>query len=683
VRQIGPIAGTHLPRPARGQRMHRYDVAGLGRWLVKTVAARPVDCFLPLLDRARHKSHGCGLIMESPSVRPPFMERLQRGALVLDGAMSTALYERGVLYSNSFDEVCLSRPELVRSIHESYIRAGAELLASNSFGGNRYRLRAHGIEERVGDINRAAVRLAREAAGDRAYVAANVGPTGLMLKSLVDVDRIAIETAFREQCEALFSAGVDVFLLETFRQPEEIRMALAAVRASAANLPVIALVSFDAFGTMADGAGPEQMADRLAEWGADVIGVNCADGPAGVYEMVTRMLRPGLPVVAKPNAGLPQRVDGRLAYMATPEYFQLYARRLYKAGVKAVGGCCGTTSDHIRKIAAAARMLAGGASEAGGGMRDEQDDARIAAVGIAPLKTADKGPIGAQLGKRFLVSVEVNPPPGLSLEKALAGAQLLKAGGVDMINVADGARASARMGNLALCMRIQEQVGLPALMHVTTRDRNLLGLLAHLLAAHELNVRNLIIITGDPPKMGELPDATPVYDLDSIGLLRLVSGLNRGVDPGGKPLGAATRFLCATGVEPAAQDYARELERLRAKIGAGAEMIMTQPVYDEALLDRLLADIEPLGASVLVGILPLASHRNAEFLHNEVPGMSVPEPIRERMRKAGAGDAGRIEGIRIAREMLERVKGRVAGAYVMPPFGRYQVALDVIQGIVR
>jgi homocysteine S-methyltransferase len=252
-----------------------------------------------------------------------------------------------------------------------------------------------------------------------------------------------------------------------------------------------------------------------------------------------------------------------------------------------------------------------------------------------------------------------------------------------MINVADGARASARMGNLALCMRIQEQVGLPALMHVTTRDRNLLGLLAHLLAAHELGVRNLIVITGDPPKMGDMPDATPVYDLDSIGLLRLVSGLNRGVDPGGKPLGAATAFLCATGAEPAAHDYKRELERLHAKVEAGAEMIMTQPVYDESVLDRLLEDIKPLGVPVLVGLLPLASHKNAEFLHNEVPGMSVPEPIRERMRKAGSGDAGRHEGIQIAREMLARVKDRVAGAYIMPPFGRFQSALDVVRGIVR
>ncbi len=622
--------------------------------------------------------------MNTPSVSPraPFQERLLKGAVVLDGAMSTALYERGVLYSSNFDEVCVSRPELVSAVHESYVRAGAELICTNSFGANRIRLKAHGLEDKVKLINRAAVGLARAAASGKAHVGASVGPTGLMMKAIGEADRGMIEAAFREQAEALLEAGVDVIMLETFRQPEELKIALQSVRDTVGTLPIIALASFDAFGTMADGSGPEAVADHLADWGASAIGVNCADGPAGVYEMVTRMLRPGLPVVAKPNAGLPQRVDGRFAYMATPEYFQLYARRLYKAGIKAVGGCCGTTADHVKKIAAAARMVGGGI-DLGGGMRDEELEKAAAVSGVAPMPTAEKGPIGAQLGKKFLISVEVNPPAGLSLDKAIEGARLLKAGGVDMINVADGARASARMGNMALCMRIQELVGLPALMHVVTRDRNLLGLLAHLLAAHEVNVRNLIVITGDPPKMGDLPDATPVYDLDSIGLLRLISGLNRGLDPGGKPLGAATQFLSATGVEPAAKDYPRELERLRAKIDAGAEFIMTQPVYDVGLLDRLLNDIAPFGVPVLVGLLPLASHRNAEFLHNEVPGMSVPDAIRERMRKAGGGDAGRIEGVQIAREMLENVKDRVAGAYIMPPFGRYQLALDVIQGIVR
>jgi methionine synthase I (cobalamin-dependent) len=607
--------------------------------------------------------------------------------LVFDGAMATALYERGVLYSQSFDHATVSRPELVKQVHESYLRAGADLLSTNSFGANRIRLALHSLETEVPSINRAAVALAREVAGQSAYVGASVGPTGLTWKTLGPTDVAAVRAAFREQIEVLLAAGVDVLLLETFRQPEELHVALEAALAIAAGaVPVVASVSFDPFGTMADGTGPEQMARKLADWGASALGVNCADGPAGVYEMVTRMLDVGLPMVAQPNAGLPHRIDGRFAYMASPDYFQLYARRLYKAGVKAVGGCCGTTPEHIRKIKAAARMagaVAGVAEDAGGGMRDEDAPRLEVAPGVSVTPREQKGALGAKLGKQFVVSVEVNPPPGLSLDKALEGAELLRDAGVDVINVADGPRASARMGNLALCMRIQEKLGMPALLHVTTRDRNLLGLVAHLLAAHELEVRNLVVITGDPPKMGDFPDATPVYDLDSIGLLRLIAGLNRGLDPGGKPLGEATRFLCATGAEPAAADYARELTRFAAKVSAGAEFVMTQPVYDAEILERFLRDAAPLGVPVLVGLLPLASHRNAEFLHNEVPGMRVPEPIRERMRKAGSGPKARAEGVAIAREMLAQVKDRIAGAYIMPPFGRYDSAVDIIRGIVR
>jgi methionine synthase I (cobalamin-dependent) len=629
----------------------------------------------------------------APRNRLSFAEALRQGALVFDGAMGTALYERGMLYTQCFDEANLSRPELVRKVHESYVAAGCDVLETNTFGANAYRLRAHNLETKVAEINAAGVRLAREVAGDRCHVAASVGPTGLMLKTVRPEEHDAIRAAFEAQCRALHEAGVDALVLETFRQPEEIRLAIEGARAAVGDaVPIVALVSFDTFGTMADGTGPEETAARLASWGASAVGVNCADGPAGVYEMVVRMRGPGLPLVAMPNAGLPRRVEGRFAYMATPEYFALYAKRLFKAGVRAVGGCCGTTPDHVKRVVAAARML--GVDEGitvtsgGGGMRD--DDAapgpeRVeAAPGVQVVPLAQKGVLGARLAAgRFVVSVEVNPPPGLSLDAALEGARLLRDGGVDVINVADGARASARMGNVALCARIQRELGMPALMHVTTRDRNLLGLVAHLLAAHEFGVHDLVVITGDPPKMGDFPDATAVYDLDSIGLLRLVRGLNHGLDPGGKPMGGATRFLCATGAEPAAKDYERELRRLEQKRNAGAELVMTQPVYDPRVLERFLDDTTGLGIPVLVGLLPLASYRNAEFLHNEVPGMSIPDDIRERMRAAGSGPAGRREGVAIAREMLAAVKSRVAGAYVMPPFGRYELALEVIDGIVR
>ncbi len=628
-----------------------------------------------------------------PRTRLPFADALRSSTLVFDGAMGTSLYERGLLYTQSFDEANLSRADLVRKVHESYVLAGCDALETNTFGANAYRLRAHGLEGKVAEINAVGVRLAREASAGRCYVTGAVGPTGLMLKTVRPEEHDAIRRAFEEQCVALRDAGVDALVLETFRQPEEIRLALEGARASVGDtLPVLALVSFDAFGTMADGTGPEETATRLAAWGASAVGVNCADGPAGVYEMVVRMRGAGLPVVAMPNAGLPRRVEGRFAYMATPEYFALYAKRLFKAGVRAVGGCCGTTPEHIKKIVASARMLGAddGASVTvgGGGMRADEEEAspdRVeAAPGVEVVPLSHKGELGAKLmAKHFIVSVEVNPPPGLSLESALDGARMLKECGVDVINVADGARASARMGNLALCARIHRELGMPALMHVTTRDRNLLGLVAHLLAAHELGVHDLVIVTGDPPKMGDFPDATAVYDLDSIGLLRLVRGLNHGFDPGGKPMGGATRFFCATGVEPAAKDYERELRRLEQKRNAGAELVMTQPVYDPRVLERLLDDVAALGLPVLVGILPLASYRNAEFLHNEVPGMTIPDEIRERMRVAGGGAAGRKEGVAIAREMLSAVKDRVAGAYIMPPFGRYELAVEVIDGIVR
>lgn len=622
------------------------------------------------------------------------IEALRERPVVFDGAMGTALYERGVLYTNNFDHQTLSKPDMVRSIHEAHLAAGAEVLQTNTFGANRHRLATHNLENDVEAINRTAVELAREVAKDGAWVCGSMGPSGTIFKTVRDDGKADLRAAFRDQAAVLAEAGVDLLSLETFRHTEELELALAGARAgSRGAVPILASVSFDAFGTMADGTEPEEMAKRLRDLGADVIGVNCADGPAGVYEMVTRMLDAGLPVVAQPNAGLPRRVEGRFAYMATPEYFLVYARRLYKAGVRGVGGCCGTTPEHVKQISQAARMLRGddpprdsAPPEAGGhATRDfEIVGVEEVAPGITVIPLAEKGHLGESLeARRFVVSVEVNPPPGLSLKKALAGVELLKAGGVDVINVADGARATARMGNLALCYRIQEQLGMPALMHVTTRDRNMLGLVAHLLSAHELGVKNLVVITGDPPKMGDFPDATAVYDIDSVGLLRLVDGLNRGFDPGGKPLRAATSFLCATGVEPAARDYDRELRRLEQKRDAGAELVMTQPVYDPEVLDRFLDDVRSLGIPVLVGLLPLASYRNAEFLHNEVPGMSIPEDIRERMRVAGGGPDGRAEGVAIAREMLAAVKDRVQGVYVMPPFGRYALALQVIEGIVR
>jgi homocysteine S-methyltransferase len=410
----------------------------------------------------------------------------------------------------------------------------------------------------------------------------------------------------------------------------------------------------------------------------------------GVLAAVEQMQGVGLPLYAVPNAGLPRRVDERLVYVSTPEYFGVYARRMFKLGIKMVGGCCGTTPEHVKRIASAARMVGaahdgkeeGDSNAPTEGRAEEWTSPSSVQGGAQPVPLPQKSKLASKLGRSFVVSVEVNPPIGLDPSRAIEAAKMLKAGGIDVVNIADGARAQARMSNVAMAVRVEREAGIETILHVCGRDRNLLGTLAHLLGAHDLGLRNLVIITGDPPKMGDFPDASAVYDLDSIGILKLAKRLNHGVDPGGKPLGGVTRFLLATGAEPAALNYARELERLGQKKAAGAELVMTQPVYDPGVLDRFLTDVAPLGLPVMVGLLPLASYRNAEFLHNEVPGMQVPAAVRERMRKVGGGAAGRKEGVAIAREMLSAVRGRVAGAYIMPPLERYELALEVIDGFM-
>ncbi len=617
----------------------------------------------------------------------PFLDALKTDFLVGDGAMGTQIYERGVLYSACFEELNVSRPELVRKIHEDYLAAGAVLIETNSFGANAMRLEKHGFDKRIRELNLAACRLAKEAAASRAWVAGAMGPSGYFLGEASADDLAKVKRALLEQAQVLVEGGVDVLMVETVRQTAELRVAIeAAVEASGGKLPVIAAASLDEHGRMADGTDAADIARMMVDWGASAVGVNCSDGPMHVLAAVERMLSAGVPVCALPNAGLPHRVDDRLVYVSTPEYFGVYARRMYKLGVHLVGGCCGTTPEHVRRIAASARMV--GASDDHDEARERADSATaisvgsmlaVAATGHDPVPFAKRSTLAEKLGHTFVVSVEVNPPIGIDPKRAIDAAKMLKKT-VDVINIADGARAQSRMSNLALAVRMQREAEVETILHVCGRDRNLLGTLAHLLGAHDLGVRNLVIITGDPPKMGDFPDATPVYDLDSIGILKLAARLNHGIDPGGKPLGATTSFVLATGAEPAALNYQRELERLAQKKAAGAELVMTQPVYDPAVLLRFLDDIAHLKLPVLVGLLPLASYRNAEFLHNEVPGMQVPESVRERMRRAGTGAAARKEGVAIAREMLSAVHDRVVGAYVMPPLERYELALEVVDG---
>ncbi len=635
----------------------------------------------------------------------PFSQALTSGAFTVDGAMGTQLYERGILYSACFEELCLTRPDVVQKVHEDYVRAGATVIETNTFGAHAMRLDKHHLGGKVREINHAAVAIARLAAQDRAWVVGAIGPSGYFLGDASADDLAKVRAAVGEQAAALVDAAPDAILLETFRQTGELRVAVeAAVAAAKGRVPIIASVSVDENAWMADGTAAPEIARQMKEWGAAAIGINCSDGPMTVLEGVQGMLAVGLPVWAVPNAGLPRRVDDRLVYVSTPEYFGVYARRMFKLGVRFVGGCCGTTPEHTKRIAASARMAQSAGMDSTSPAtpepgRENDDGASVGMMpaahevwrteppppvgGAAPVPFADRSALAAKIGKRFVLSVEVNPPVGLDPSRAVAAARMLKAGGVDVVNIADGARAQARMSNLALAVRVQAEAGMETILHVCGRDRNLLATLAHLMGAHDLGLRNLVIITGDPPKMGDFPDATAVYDLDSIGLLKLAFRLNHGIDPGGKGLGGVTSFVLATGAEPAALNYEREIARVALKKQAGAELVMTQPVYDPAVLTRFLDDVAPLGLPVLVGLLPLASHRNAEFLHNEVPGMQVPEAVRDRMRAAGGGAEGRREGVRIAREMLAAVKDRVQGAYIMPPFERYELALEIVEGIVR
>jgi homocysteine S-methyltransferase len=624
----------------------------------------------------------------------PFLESLEARPLVCDGAMGSLLYERGYFITRAFDEANLARPDLVLQIHREYVEAGAQVIESNTFGANRELLARYGAQDRVRDINAAGVRLARQAAGQEAYVAGSVGPTGRMYATLTERRREALESVFREQIEALLEAGVDLLVLETFIDAGEIEAALRAARGLFRG-PIVAQMSFSEERREIEGLPPGMVVDFLRDRGADVAGVNCAEGPAFVYEIARQMLGRGLPVSAQPNAGLPRRLDERTIYMTTPEYFGVYAKRLFQSGVALVGGCCGTGAPHVEGIAAAAAMMSGGRVA----VSPAAPPSRTSPVRrLEPIPMERKSTLGEKLARvyrerldpagprrpaggpeSFVVSVEVNPDPGLGTEKPLGTAAMLRRAGVDVINIADGPRAGVRMSNLALALKMRQEVGIEALLHVCCRDRNLLGLHSDLLGAWVLGIRNLVVITGDPPKMGDYPAATAVFDLDSIGLLRLVDSLNHGVDPAGKAIGDRTGFLVACGAEPAAHDYDREIRRLEEKKRAGAEFVMTQPVYDAEVLRRFLDDTRFLGLPILVGICPLASSRNAEFLHNEVPGMQIPQAIRERMASASSPQEERLEGVRVAREMLEKVRDVVAGVYIMPQFGRFRTAVEVLQ----
>jgi methionine synthase / methylenetetrahydrofolate reductase(NADPH) len=599
---------------------------------------------------------------------------------IFDGAMGTMLYSRGVYINRSYDELNLRDPDLVREVHRAYVRAGAEVLETNTFGANRAKLGRYGLEGDVMLINQRAAELARSAAGADVCVAGAIGPLGLRIEPYGPTSVEEAREIFREQAEGLLGGGVDLFILETFGDLIEIQQAILAVR-SLTDLPVVAQMVVAEDGHTPLGTDAALFAERLSGWGADVVGLNCSVGPHAMLAVVER-LAPiiGRPLSVQPNAGLPKEVDGRKIYMASPEYMAKYASRLIRKGARFIGGCCGTTPEHIARIADAVRAVAPRPPRVVVGSVEPSTPA------LEPLPLAERSRWGAKLAAgEFVTTVEIVPPRGTDPAAMLAGVRLLEEAGIDGVNVPDGPRAQSRMGVLATSLLIQQHTAIEPVIHYCCRDRNLLGMLSDLLGAQALGLRNLLLITGDPPKMGPYPDATAVFDIDSIGLTNLVARLNRGLDPGGNAIGNQTSFTIGVGVNPGAVDLEHELKRFYWKVDAGAEYAITQPVFDVAQLFRFIERIEREGLRIpiIAGIWPLVSARNAEFLANEVPGVVVPDEVVERMRRASAVSKEHAveEGIRIAQEMLQTALPQIQGVQVSAPFGKVPLALRVFEAL--
>ena len=604
-----------------------------------------------------------------------FLSRLQRGPILCDGAMGTLLYAKGIFINRCYDELNLSQPDLILGIHQDYVKAGAEIVETNTFGANSFRLARHGLQDRVAEINRRAVELARQATGSSGgFVAGSVGPLGVKIEPLGKVGRDEAREAFARQISALAEAGADLLILETFGFVDELHQAVLAAREVAPELPIVAQVTIDEDGDCLDGSEAENFAKRIEEMGVDVLGANCSVGPVAMLETVERIRRvTSLPLSAQPNAGMPRSVEGRNIYLCSPEYMASYARKFVAAGVTLVGGCCGTTPDHIKAMKSTLRV----------------GEARTTSYPVAAtptVKTVETKPLleRSSLGRKlanseFISMIEVVPPRGSDPSKEMNAARYLKSVGVDAVNIPDSPRASARMSNQALCTLVQHDVGIETVLHYTCRDRNVLSIQSDLLGACAIGIHNLICITGDPPKLGNYPDATAVFDVDSIGLVNIVHNLNSGVDIGGNPIGTATAFVIGVGANPGSPDLDEEIRRFEYKVKAGAEYAVTQPVFDVELLEEFLQRIEHCRIPVLAGIWPLTSVRNAEFMKNELR-VSVPDEIIERMAKASSSpEHARAEGVYIAREMLDRVRPLVQGVQVSAPLGKYSAAVDVLE----
>jgi methionine synthase / methylenetetrahydrofolate reductase(NADPH) len=608
--------------------------------------------------------------------------------VLCDGAMGTALYGRGVFLNKCFDELNLTQPELVRSVHEEYLQAGAEIIETNTFGANSFRLHRFGLQDQSRAINQAGARLAREAVAQladkqagSAFVAGSVGPLGVHLEPLGKIALEEARDAFADQIEGLVAGGpgvgVDLLAIETMMAINESEQAIYAAKQVAPQIPVLAMVTVDEDSNCLDGTPADVAAARLTAAGADAIGCNCSTGPATVLTAIERMrAATDLPLVAMPNAGMPRNVDGRNIYLCSPEYMASFARKFVRAGVQFVGGCCGTTPNHIRAMKSAIRAMDAQQTTA----------ARKAGTPIVtetpPAPLAERSKIGSLVAAgEFITLVEIVPPRGIDCTKEIAGARLLASTGIHAINIPDSPRASARMSAQSLCLQIQQQTGIETVLHYTCRDRNLLSIQSDLLGASSLGLRNILCLTGDPPKLGNYPDATAVFDVDAIGLVNVVNRLNHGLDIGGNPIGASTGFTLGVAANPGVPDIDNEIRRFAYKVEAGAEYAITQPVFDLRLLEVFLRRIEEFRIPVIAGIWPLTSLRNAEFMKNDLR-VCMPDEIMARMAVTETPEAARAEGIRIAQEMLTAARPMVQGVQVSAPFGRYALAVDIVRQVL-
>jgi homocysteine S-methyltransferase len=610
----------------------------------------------------------------------PFREALEQRVLVCDGAMGTMLYSRGVFINKSFDAMNLTQADLVESVHDEYVRAGADILETNTFGANRIKLGSFGLADKLRDINAAGVVLARKAARSQAYVAGSIGPLGIRIEPWGKTGVDEAREFFREQAQALAEAGVDLFILETFRDLNEISAAIDAVRL-VSDLPIVAQMTTEEDGNTLDGTPPERFAPELEKRGATIIGVNCAVGPAPMLETIERMEAvTRLRLSAQPNAGKPRDVEGRNIYLCSPEYMASYARRFILHNVRIVGGCCGTTPEHIKQIKAAVRGL--GTSVAATGTAARTPLRQPPPIMAPPVPRPQKSRLAGELARgRFVIGIELLPPRGFEAEPAIQRARELKRYGVDVINIPDGLRAGARLSALSLAVLIEQQAGVETVLHYSCRDRNLLGIQSDLLGAHAMGLRNLLLITGDPGRVGDYPDATAVFDVDSIGLTNVVGRLNHGCDVGGQAIGAPTAYHIGVSVNPGASNLDEELRRFEYKVEAGAEFVVTRPIFDLGAFERFLKRIAPAGLPVIAGVFPFESVRNAEFMANEVPGVRVAEPLMERMRRADGQDAAAAEGIAIAREIATALRNAVQGIQVSTQSGNIDAALAVVNGL--